>query len=158
MKNMKTLRMILLFLGGIIIGCGIMWLVCCNCMTCGNSCCGGQNLEDTLKLPPVSKISLDSAKASFRCYMKAPVNADTLRAFSVNLEQYHAMMLLLKDNPRLKGFRMYMGVIGDPVDVLLVTGTDDNGADVCSTIFTTDRSSAGPCPKICDKESPIIQD
>jgi hypothetical protein len=172
MDKKNLFWMIGMFLVGAVIGGVIMCLVCCNCnnsckKSCKESCkesckkiCGVSEVEKQSPglLLPVSGpllLSVDSAKAYFKCYMKTPLSIDTLVAFTVNLQQLQAMQTLLAHNSATKGFRIYFGIVGDPTNVNMVVATDSEGRDVASEVYMTDR--AGPCPDLCDKDSPITK-
>lgn len=172
MDKKNVFRMIGMFLVGAVIGGVITCLICCNCndsckKTCKETCketckksCKDSTVvvQSTKLLLPVSGpllISVDSANAYFKCYKKNPLSLDPLVAFSVNLQQLQAMQTLLAHDSTLAGFRIYMGVVGDPTDVNMVVATDGTGKDKPSEIYLTSRS--GPCPIMCDKGSPITK-
>jgi hypothetical protein len=116
-----------------------------------NTCCEG---FCSTGLPPVKQISKKDAVAAISCYRKNPIRVDTLKGFTVNLEQLHAMNKLFMANQKLTGFRFYFGVIGDPVDVSIVCGTVDNN-DAAESTYVTYRRSSGPCPDYCDTDSEL---
>jgi hypothetical protein len=164
MEKKKIYWMIGMFLVGAVIGCVITALVCCNCNTCCKKSCKmssndstvamvnkGPNLPDTA----MTALPLDSAKAYFKCYMKSPRTIKNLVAFYVNADQLHAMNVLTTHQSSAKGFRIYMGVMGDPVPVNMVVATDVAGKDICSEIYLT--KVAEPCPTLCDDQSPITK-
>jgi len=168
MDKKNLFWMIGMFLVGAVIGVVITCLICCNCNdSCKKSCkesCKKSCKEDIVlvqsakDLLPVSGpllISVDSANAYFKCYMKTPLSIDSLKAFSVNLQQLTAMQTLLAHDSTLAGFRIYMGIVGDPTDVNMVVATDGTGNDKASEIYLTSRS--GPCPIMCDKGGPITK-
>lgn len=157
-----------MFLTGAIIGVVITCLICCNCnngciKSCKDSCkysCKEIEVEkqSASVMLPVSGpllISVDSANAYFKCYMKTPLSVNNLQAFSVNLQQLQAMQTLLAHDSTAKGFRIYLGIVGDPTDVNMVVATDTEGNDKASEIYLTAR--AGPCPDLCDVDSPITK-
>ena len=168
MDKKNVFWMVGMLLIGAIIGGVIVCLICCNCNesckksckgTCKKSCKENTILVQSAKaLLPKSGpllISIDSANAYFKCYKKTPLNIDQLVAFSVNLQQLEAMQTLLAHDSTLAGFRIYMGIVGDPTNVNMVVATDKAGNDNASEIYLTDR--AGPCPDLCDKGSPITK-
>jgi hypothetical protein len=116
-----------------------------------NQCCSG--FCDT-GLPPVKTISKKEALVAINCYRKNPISVDSLKGFSINLEQLHAMNKLYMANQKLTGFRLYFGIIGDPVDVSIVCGVTDN-KDAVETDYVTSSRSSGPCPYYCDSESEL---
>lgn len=180
MDKKNVFWMIGMFLIGAIIGVIITCLVCCNCNnsckksckescketckqickeTCKQSCKEGtisvQSAKDLLPVSGPLLISVDSANAYYKCYKKTPLSLDQLVAFSVNLQQLEAMQTLLAHDSTLAGFRIYFGIVGDPTDVNMVVATDSEGSDKASEIYLTER--AGPCPDLCDKDSPVTK-
>ena len=160
MDKKNVFWMIGVFVIGAIIGGIIVCLICCNhnycCMkSCKDRCQGKHNPLGPIPGPGPALISVDSANTYFKCYMKTPLSIDTLVAFSVNMEQLEAMQLLLKNDTGAKGFRIYMGMVGDPTPVDMVVATDAAGTDNASAIYMT--SASGPCPDLCDKTSPITK-
>jgi len=105
MKNNST-KMILLFLAGLIIGAAIVWLCfggCCK-KHCDHQC---QVVKPRMmKMEPV-KIDTIVAKNYFHNYLFSPVSVDTLKALAINLEQYHAMSLILNADSTVTGFRIF---------------------------------------------------
>jgi hypothetical protein len=153
MDNKKVFSWIGIFLVGVIVGGLIIYLVCCNCNVCCKQSCkndGGKNGKG----PVHATISVDTAKAYFKCYMKHPRSIDTLVAFSVSKEQLEVMALLSENDAAVKSFRIYMGVFGDPEPVNMVVGVDAEGDDITDNIYKTAPSD--PCPDLCDKESDIV--
>jgi len=155
MDNKKVFSWIGIFLVGVIAGGLIIYLFCGNCsVICRESCKtegknNGGNVKDF-----VAKISVDTANAYFNCYMQHPRSISKLVAFSVSLEQLTAMQLLLANDSTARGFRIYMGMYGDPLPVNMVVATDEAGNDNAENIYKT--SFSDPCPDLCDKESPIV--
>jgi hypothetical protein len=168
MDKKNLFWMIGMFLVGAIIGGVIVCLVCCNCndsckKSCKESCkksCNEttilvQSAKDLLPVSGPLLISADSANAYFKCYMKTPLSIDQLVAFNVNLQQLEAMQALLAHDSTSVGFRIYLGIVGDPTDVNMVVATDTEGNDKASEIYLTSRSE--PCPTLCGKDSPITK-
>jgi hypothetical protein len=142
MKNNKFTMMILTFIIGAVVGGGIT----------GGVWYSMRPASITL-MEGVREISIDTARLYYLDYLKKnPLIVDTLRYITLNMEQLNAMNMLLEKKPDLKGFRLYMGIVGDPTDVTIVVGRDEDGSD-CSTtpLYTTDREGSGPCPPSCDK-------
>lgn len=167
MKN-KVIWIAVSFVVGAIVGCAIFWLTCCCCKeTCERhsmkSCmdtCEKHSMnccmhKCKMMLPGVREISLDTAKAYFKCYMKSPILIDTLKCFMINQEQLNAMNILSHNNQKYKGFRVYMGIFGDPEPVSEIVGVNDDGTDDTSTILCAPANYSGPCPPTCDKDSPV---
>ena len=158
MKN-KFTWIIVAFIGGVLIGCAIIWICCCGC--CKKSCekghCKVCQLDSlTTKLTRIDTIT---ANTYYRIYHSNPDIIDTLKGFSINLEQFHAMCLILKADTSgsVHGFRIYMGadsIISNRVMMVVGIGTPDH----TGTIYSTPATGSGPCPYLCDTGSPIIKD
>lgn len=164
MDKKNLFWMIGMFLVGAIIGVVITFLICYNCnYSCKKSykessseiIVEEQSTDVVIPFHGPLLISADSANAYFKCYMKTPLSIDTLIAFTVNLQQFKAMQTLLAHDSTSTGFRLYMGIVGDPTDVYMVVATDTEGNDKASEIYLTVRK--GPCPDLCDDESPITK-
>ena len=144
---------------GIIIGAVVVaivfWLWPCNQMkTKGGTGYVPQSVcSDTL--PGVRMISVDTANKYFRCYWLTPILLDTFKGFRVSVKQLNAMNLLYNSDTSLVGFRIYMGIYGDPEDVSEIVGVASDGSDDTTTIYTAPKDNSGPCPPVCDESSPI---
>ncbi|MFA5929478.1 MAG: hypothetical protein WC861_01200 [Candidatus Micrarchaeia archaeon] len=114
--------------------------------------------------PPVcdaaTPISVAQAEEYSSAYVEqnapniAPSNK--IKAFMVNNEQLSAMNQLAAANPDLAGFRVYLGSSAEADEVATVVGVDSSGHDVLTgTVFLTDKAGSGPCPDVCDAESPL---
>jgi hypothetical protein len=103
-------------------------------------------------------IGRDSARYYFHQYYD-PVqthNKDTLKGFSINTEQLNALNKLLTVNQDFTGFRIYFGKNRDGFDNMIIIGLDKNGLENESGgIYRTSSVHSGPCPKMCDENSPI---
>lgn len=149
MKN-KTTLLLLTFAAGAIIGAAIVWMLC-NCC-CKTICCSQNNwiVGDTTK---IHLISVKKANTCFKTYLNTPESADTVKAFSINADQFTAMKLIAKSDPTVHGFRIYMGIDSiTPVRMVVGTGSPDK----VNIIYVTSDVSSGLCPHICDKTSPIM--
>ena len=149
MKN-KTTLLLLTFAAGAIIGAAILWMLgnCC----CKTSCCSH---ETTFIGDPsgLQKISVKEANSFFKTYIESPLSVDTLKAFTINAEQFNAMTLIVKADPKVNGFRIYMGMDSlTPVRMVVGTGSPDK----TNLIYETTDLSSGPCPHVCDISSPIM--
>ncbi len=107
-------------------------------------------------------ISITATQANNYCknYMSKsePLN-QVVKGFTVDKAQLSAMNTIAAENSSLTGFRIYMGKDNNNAKIGIVVGTDGNGRDaVSNSIFNTDSPSSGPCPTICDNNSPIISD
>jgi hypothetical protein len=149
MKNRTTL-LLLTFAAGVIIGAVIVWMLC-NCC-CKTSCCSNQAtfIGDPAGL---KKISVTKANSFFKTYIKNPLSVDTLKAFTINAEQFNAMTMIVKADSTVHGFRIYMGADSlTPVRMVVGTGSPDK----TNLIYATSDLNSGPCPHVCDKSSPIM--
>jgi hypothetical protein len=149
MKNKTTI--LLAFLAGAIIGAVIVWMSCTYC--CKTRCCSQQcsMVPDTTGL---TLITVQQANTFFKDYMNHPDTVKrTLRAFTINYEQFRAMKIIDREDSTVHGFRIYMGMNGmTPVRMVVGTGSPDKVA----YIYATTDESSGPCPDVCDDQSPII--
>jgi len=154
MKN-KFSMWVLPFLIGVLIGGALVWL--CYCCCCKMQCSRQDKTVqmDSLLVAP-QLIDTITANNYFKTYMLSPVGVDTLKAFTINLQQYNAMGLILKAIPSAHGFRIYMGAQGTPTNrILMVVGT--GSPDKTGTIYATSATGTGPCPIVCDNTSPILK-
>jgi hypothetical protein len=156
MKN-KYSMMALTFLIGVIVGGGIIWLTLCCC--CKKHCeRNSECCHNTIINTDPKQIDVPTANLYYHNYMKHPLSVDSLRAFTITLEQYQAMNLILKAEPvnSVHGFRFYLGnkKIGDE-PVIMVVGT--GSPDKTGSIFSTPAAGSGPCPYVCDHGSPITK-
>jgi hypothetical protein len=151
MKNRTTL-LILTFAAGAIIGAAIVWMLCICC--CKTSCCSHQTsfIGDTTG---IRKISVPTANSFFKNYLESPTSVDTLIAFTINAEQYNSMVMIAKSDPTVHGFRIYMGIdsVKTPVMMVVGTGSGDKG----NPVYGTSSLNSGPCPRVCDRTSPIVK-
>jgi hypothetical protein len=155
MKN-KFAWLILGIVIGILVSIAACWFWCCGTY-CGKSCNVKCQKVCMTPMDGVKQITIDTASAYFNCYMKDPDTVGVFKGFTLNLEMLNAMNLIAAADTNVKGFRIYMGVFGDPTDVGIVVGTDDAGNDNSSNIYTTPGTGVGPCPDVCDDESPITK-
>jgi hypothetical protein len=159
MEKNKVIWMIGMFLAGVIIGGAIVCMAYCKCgdrckPTCNDTTQATQVVPGIHRpVPPL--IPLDSAKAYFKCYMKSPKKIDKLVAINVSLDQFVAMQTLLANDSTTAGFRIYMGVVGDPTPIAMVLATETDGSDNESVIYQTSQSD--PCPFACDDKSLITE-
>ena len=121
----------------------------------GNCCkmkCAGQEERDSALNVGIYQIDTTTANDYFKAYFAAPW-VDSLKAFTINRHQFNAMKLIAENDTSVHGFRIYMGLNGQtPVRMVVGTGSPDK----LNTIYVTDNVESGPCPDICDNESPII--
>ena len=158
MDNKKVISPIWIFLIGVIVGGLIIYLAY---FMCNKSCKQESNPVTGTEKPKVplgqgfEQISLDTARAYYKCYMKSSlkIKADPIVAFSVNRGQLNAMNYMLENDSTITRFRIYMGVYGDPELVSMVVSVDEEG-DNTENIYKT--APGGPCPDQCDLESDIV--
>jgi hypothetical protein len=114
---------------------------------------------ETLINPLSSRIKPITALAAngiFRQYytLASSLNA-RLKGFAVNKDQLSAMNSISSQNSSLVGFRIYLAK-SSTVYKSIIVGILSNGRDSTSnTIYETELTSSGPCPDVCDAESPI---
>ena len=110
---------------------------------------------------PLGSTAISSANANIllKEYLKsADSPASPIKGVYLDKRELDAMNQLAGENPGLSGFRIYFGKESTGVMVGVVVGVDANYNDVVTgNIYKTDSPKAGPCPTICDKTSPIIQ-
>jgi hypothetical protein len=158
MKN--KVWIIVSFIVGLIIGAAIVCLFCCHC--CEKSCnsgCGGKcpmtELSKELQKEP-QLIDVPTANKYFHTYLSKPISVDTVRAFTINLEQFVAMGKIFKAESEVHGFRIYYGADPTPDSlVMMVVGVgspEKNG-----TIYATSSRGSGLCPTLCDYSSQIAK-
>jgi hypothetical protein len=75
---------------------------------------------------------------------------DTLKGFTIDLQQFDAMNCLLVKNSQLAGFRVYFGIDAAGANTTMVVGMDNTGNDVRTMFYNVSQRFSGPCPPICD--------
>ena len=95
-------------------------------------------------------ISVQTAHNNLANYLNN--NPGSINAFTINLQQLQAIKLLFQANPSATGFRVYLG------DRMSVVAIDNRGQDITTLIYGTSSINSGPCPLICDVDSPIMGD
>ena len=143
--------LLLTFVAGAIIGAAIVWMLC-NC--CCKTSCSTQQDNAKSDTTGIRQISVETANSYFRAYMNNPVSVDTVKAFSINAEQFSAMKLIAQSDSTVHGFRIYMGM-DSLAAVRIVVGT--GSPDRTKTIYVTTDFGSGLCPYICDKSTPITK-
>ena len=139
-------------LAGVIIGAAIMWMMI-NCC-CQKSCSKDPAVTDNLDSLGVLAIDTIAANNYFKAYYSnaTPV---ILKGFTISLKQFSAMKSIAAGDASIGGFRVYLGMNGQ-AEVRMVVGT--GSPDKVQKIYLTDGVGSGPCPNVCDVESPIIKD
>jgi hypothetical protein len=109
--------------------------------------------------PPIkiNPIALDEAQMLLRNYLaSAQTPASPVKGVYLDRSQLEAMNKLVEADPALHGFRLFFGREGTGVNVGIVVGVDEANTDqVTKKIYKTMSAKTGPCPPVCDKNSPI---
>ncbi|MEI6901427.1 MAG: hypothetical protein WCL00_16240 [Bacteroidota bacterium] len=112
--------------------------------------------------PPetLTSISVSDANILVKHYLAtASIPTIPVKGFTLDTLQLNAMKLILKENPNLAGFRVYLGKDMNGVMAGIVTGVDNKGSDaITNTIYKTYSVGVGPCPIVCDVKSPITKE
>jgi hypothetical protein len=94
---------------------------------------------------------VQKANDCFKAYYANAISVDSLRGFSISLRQFNAMQMILNNDPTVQGFRIYMGVdSAGPVRLVVGFGSPDH-----DVVYETSDENSGPCPHVCDLDSPI---
>ena len=145
MKNKKILWTALPFLAGAIFGISVLGLLSFSSL----SKSPGAN-------PVISKISVDVAHAYAQKYLKnATLYTSKMKGFAIDLAELTIMNSILAADPSAGGFRFYFGTDASGTGVLIICGVDANGSDLTGNIYTAPTINVGPCPPVCDVNSPI---
>lgn len=155
----KIIWMALIFIAGIL-GGYLISRMCCN--KCDQKCCKTELSSGTQAAAMMSRITrIDTimAKSFFRLYHAHPDTICGLKGFTINMDQYQAMKMILDADSTnsVHGFRFYLGADKSSSNrILMVVGT--GSPDKTGTIYSTSAAGAGPCPLVCDSDSPITRD
>ena len=109
---------------------------------------------------PDPTITIAEANAFFLSYFTkaTPIPANTvLKGIVIDKDQLNAMNSLVSGDPSINTFRLYFGRDSLQIPVALVVGVDGNGNDMTGTIYKSTLNRMGPCPSICDSNSPITR-
>ncbi len=131
-------------------------------MVCGISMIGilafknGQTNSDPT--PGVTPIAASDAHNYCKNFQSGAVPLNlVIKGFSIDKSQLDAMNNIIRENPALTGFRIYLGKDNTAKKIGIVVGVDNAGLDaVKNTIYNTDAKNLSPCPPICDNNSPIF--
>jgi len=148
--NQKFIYPLLYVIAGMVLGAIIAWMVfnCC----CGTKCPAKPGDTDDPVTLGYQQIDTITANNYFKAYMNNP-HVDTLWGFTINSSQFSAMKQIAEGDTSVHGFRIYMGNDSrGPVRMVVGTGSPDK----VGTIYVTTDEASGPCPDMCDDESPII--
>ena len=107
----------------------------------------------------VSAISPSDANTIVKHFLSTATTPTVpTKGFYVDLQQLEAMNKLMKENASLAGFRLYLGRGADEAQVGIVVGVDSKGIDATmNTVYKTNSPKTGPCPPVCDQNSPITK-
>ncbi|MDP1621253.1 MAG: hypothetical protein Q8M08_02830 [Bacteroidales bacterium] len=147
MKTKKLFFTVIGFISGMVIGISMIGLYSFTSGPAASAPTGG-----------IVPITAAEANAFVRNYQAdaAPLNK-VIKGFTIDKEQLDAMNSIIKENPALTGFRIYLGKNIDARTIGIVVGVDNTGKDAFkNTIFNTDSKNLSPCPPICDVSSPIV--
>ena len=145
MKNKKILWTALPFLAGAIFGISLLGLL---------SFTGQSN--SPAPDPVVTRISVENAHTYFQNYYRTATTYNAkMKGFIVDKADVTVMNTILGAVPTAAGFRVYFGNDALGAGILIVCGVDANGADLTGNIYSVTTNRVGPCPPICDVNSPI---
>ena len=150
----NSVKMILTFLAGLIIGGIIVWYFFC----CKKDCSEISSSDDSIKRPKPVLIDTTTAQIYFQNYMLSPDSVNPLKALVINRAQYDAMTAILKADNSVTGFRIYMGATDTTRSVRINMVVGFGTPDHYETIYATDSEESGTCPFICDEKSPITRE
>jgi hypothetical protein len=104
----------------------------------------------------ITSIPVSTANSIFRQYYSQATSLNAiLKGFAVSKDQLSAMNAISSQNSSLIGFRIYMAK-SSATAKRIVVGILSNGKDsTINAIYETELASSGPCPDVCDAESPI---
>ncbi len=109
--------------------------------------------------PAPVKVFAKEAKAEYRSFLSNASTAkynDTIKAVFLGMDQYTSMVNIIGSKRTFQGFRVYYGYNG-ATKVALVVGVDTAGKDdTIPGIYRSTAGNLGPCPTVCDKDSPIV--
>ena len=82
-----------------------------------------------------------------------------LKGFTVDRLQLEAMNNLVANDRNLVGFRLYMGKSDIAEKISIVVGLTSVSSDATvGRIYKTESRNSGPCPTLCDVNSPITRE
>jgi hypothetical protein len=148
--NNKITISVLTFVAGAIIGAIIVWML-------------NKNTSRQIDTPP-GPITADTAgmhlipktvaNTYFKAYLTSFLSIDTLKAFTINAQQFNAMNRIARNDSTVLGFRIYFGKNGQtPIKMVVGFGSPDH----YQNIYVTRDEGSGPCPIACDYESTIME-
>ncbi len=150
MKNRATI-VISVFIAGLIIGAILVWLLIGARPYSGWFGTGAVPPIDTTG---VTHVDVAGANAVFHNYSGNPDTIRGILCFSIGRPQVNAIRLIAEKHPDVHGFRVYYG-IRDQRRVWIMVGT--GSPELTDEIYVTDDVGSGPCPDLCDTESPVTK-
>jgi len=150
MKN-KASSLLSVFFAGLVVGAAVLWLIF--------SYLSRPEWFGTGNVPPIDtagvvKADIAGANAVFQNYYANPDTVMAIKCFSLGKPQVNALRLIAEKHPDVHGFRIYYG-IKDQRRVWILVGT--GSPELTDEIYVTDDVGSGPCPDLCDTESPITK-
>ena len=108
--------------------------------------------------PVITKITTNEAQALYQAYIRtATTYSNKLKGFTIEKTQLSVMNTIMTATPAAAGFRIIYGINTSGTPVAIVCAVDASGADMTANIYSTTYTSTkvGPCPPVCDVNSPI---
>lgn len=106
----------------------------------------------------IRAITVSAANGIFKqYYAQASIQNEILKGFAVTKDQLSAMNAISLQRSSLIGFRVYMAQSSTGFKKIVVGILPDGADSLTTTIYETEsvEISSGPCPDVCDAESPI---
>jgi hypothetical protein len=106
-----------------------------------------------------TQISVDQAhKYYLNYYTHATTQQDILKGFTFDSGDYfQSVSALYAHNSAISGYRIYMGFDDSGKEVGILVGINSAGDDMTGghDLILSVSGKMGPCPNICDNNSPI---
>lgn len=143
----KSTIMVIVFVIGSIVGGAFTSIFLCHCP------------DKLVAYPPTyEKLGIKKANSYFRSYNINPLTVEHFRGYTISRDCYQKMKDLDTDiHGNCDGFRLYMGNDGVS-DVIMIVPTAA-GSDLIKEnfIYSLSRKGTGPCPTVCDEQSPVTK-
>jgi hypothetical protein len=144
MKNRKILWLASSFAAGAILGISILGLVSFT------------SQPPQPGDPVITRITSADALTFYQNYIRtATTYTNKLKGFTIERTQLTMMNTILTATPTAAGFRIIFGTNASGTSIAMVCAVDATGADMTGNIYSTTYSRVGPCPPVCDVNSPI---
>jgi hypothetical protein len=110
--------------------------------------------------PALPTLTVKQANACFKNSNKSgSLNTNAAYGFTLDKADLTAMSNLLTSVPALSGFRIYCGydtTTNTRIGIIVaIDNTGTSGSDLTNTIYSAPATRLGPCPPVCDVNSPI---